>query len=137
MKKKLFNIIYSFLFVLFVILLLCSCEQKIDGIISTKDFTLSDTNRIIFWQLPGEQEVKYHLQVSENFTFTKLIIEEPQLGATQYRIPTDKLIPNKKYFWRIIPEAPGGIWSQPKELIFARPVPDTMQNTKENEIMTQ
>ena len=136
MKKKLFNLIYSFLFVPFIILLLCSCEQKVDGIISTKDFTLSDTNRIIFWQLPGELEVKYHLQVSENFTFTKLIIEEPQLGTTQYRIPTDKLIPNKKYFWRVMPEASGGIWSQPKELIFARPVPDTMQNTEVNEIKT-
>ena len=137
MKNKLNTTIVKFLFVCFILFIFTSCEQKVESIIFTKDYTLTDTNRIITWHLPGVAEINYHLQVAENYTFTKLIIEEHELKAPEYRIATEKLVPNKKYYWRVLPKAQGGIWSQPKELIFARPVPDTIQNTKVNEAQIQ
>ena len=115
-----------YIFISFILLLFCSCEQKIDSIISTRDYTISESNRIISWQLPGVTKVKYHLQISENFTFTKLIIEEPELSTPEYRVPTDKFVPNQKYYWRVMPEAQGGIWSQPKELILVISELDTI-----------
>jgi hypothetical protein len=124
MKNKSYKLTYIFIILIFS--LISSCEQKVDNIISTREYTITEANRIISWQLPGITNIKYHLQISENFTFTKLIIEEHELKVPEYRVPIEKLIPYQKYFWRVMPEAQGGIWSQPKELIFVIPTPDTI-----------